>query len=121
MSLLWLRVTGSKPALRFVHEPVPEGFGWDDYEPAEGDAYRLHAYSGDRPVGYAEYEHIPDERRVNIRWIEATEGRRGVGSALVHEIARRHPDHNLETGGFTPEGEALNAHLDGLIHHRREW
>jgi Acetyltransferase (GNAT) family. len=84
----------------------PGGWGGDDYESDEGEAFLLEAFSNKEKIGYVKYNLTDD--LVHIRWLEVLPKyrRKGVGLALLDELDRRY-DREIDTGGFTDEGEPL--------------
>lgn len=93
--------------LTFRLEPVPGGHGADDYEDDEGDAYTLRASGGIAAAGSLDFN-LKAGPTIWIRWIEVPPElrRQGIARALLAEARRRFPGAEVDTGGFTDEGEA---------------
>lgn len=91
--------------LKFKHRVQRGGWGADDYEPDEGVAREITAHLGADQIGSVQYNHTPGS--VRIRYIEVSpeHRRKGIGTALLRELERRHSGVNIETGGYTDDGE----------------
>lgn len=85
----------------------PDGHGADDYEPDEGLAYTIEARLGDTYVGYLAINVLDEDDELHVRWIQIEEPYRlrGFGKQLILEAARRWPNYQFTTNGFTDDGE----------------
>lgn len=67
---------------------------------------------GSKTIGLLQF--AGNNEYVSIQWIEVAKdwARKGVGSALVDQLAREFPDAELDWGGTTPEGTALRKSIN---------
>ena len=79
----------------------------DDYESGLGAYRQIVAQRGEQELGKVTYSVPEDHLRILYIEVDDNERRQGIGTELISEMTRQHPDLALTTGGFTDDGEVF--------------